>query len=84
MAVFGLRKLLKNLIKFQSFGWNDEKAPPPTPVAVGSCQQLRAAVWDVEGVAAARSLPPCGVPYGMVVRTRREAAAGVCNIIYLQ
>lgn len=84
MAIFGFRRLMKNLFCFCTTGWDEEKAPPPTPVPEDKLRRLRSSQWDVEGVAACAHLSPCGQPYGMVVRTRREAAAGVCNIIYPQ
>lgn len=84
MAIFGFRRLLKNLFCFGTTGLNEERAPPPTPVPEERCRRLRSSRWDVEGVAACAQLSPCGKPHGMVVRTRSEAAAGVCNIIYPQ
>lgn len=82
MAIFGFRRLLKNLFCFCETGFDEEKAPPATPVRVE--RRLRSSQWDVEGIAACEQLSPIGKPFGMVVRTKAEAAAGVCNIIYPQ
>lgn len=80
MAIFGFRRLMKNLFCFCTTGLDEEKASPATPVAVE--RRLRSSQWDVEGIRACEQLSPNGQPYGMVVRTKREAAMGVRNIYY--
>lgn len=77
--------MLSSLLKFRDLGLDDEKAPPPTPVAEYACIPLRDSVWDVSGDVAARQMQlaaPYGRSFGVVVRTRAEAAAGVRNIYY--
>lgn len=83
MAIFGFRRLLKNLFCFCTLGLDEERAPPATPVRVE--RRLRSSQWDTEGIRAGESLAPLlnGVKsFGMVARTRSEAARGVCNVIY--
>lgn len=85
MACFGFRRLLKNLIKFRTTGRKEEKAPPPTPVNVG--RRLRSSQWDMEGFRACQQVLAEREPgqyFGMVVRTKAEAAAGVPCVVYPQ
>lgn len=85
MAIFGFRRLLKNIFRFCTLGLDEERAPPPTPVPVERFRPLRSSQWDTEGIAACAELSAVdGRPFGMVVRTKAEAQAGVCNIIYPQ
>lgn len=83
-SIFGFRKLMKNLFCFGTTGFNEEKAPPPTPVRVD--RRLRSSAgWDMEGLRACEELERIpGTHFGIVLRTKSEAAAGKCCIIYPQ
>lgn len=82
MAIFGFRRFMKNVFCFGTTGFDEERAPPPTPVPEHKLRRLRSSQWDVEGIRACEQLSPDGKPFGMVVRTKREAAMGVRNIYY--